>query len=136
VSQGKASCQLVGNLVRDCETRTTGTGMAVVRFTVAVTTKGKDREDTAFIDCTCFDKRGEAFAKYHRKGARVIVDGRIQQENWDDKATGQKRSKLSVIVNDWHFAGGDQQAASPSRPSAQASPAVGGSMGEADDTPF
>jgi single-strand DNA-binding protein len=142
VGQGKASIQLVGNLCRDPETRFSGQGLAITKFTVAVSTKGKgDSEQTAFIDCVCFDKRGEAFAKFHRKGARVAVDGRLQQENWTTKDTNEKRSKLSVVVTDWVFAGSGEKPQQSSMSGAYApvdgeAPGSSVAMSEADDTPF
>lgn len=117
---------------------TTG-GMAITKCTVAVSTKYKDKEETAFVDVTMFDKRGENFAKFHRKGARAIIFGRLQQENWDDKATGAKRSKLSVICDDWVFAGGDKAKSSdPVSDNAGYSVAADAprTISDADENPF
>jgi single-strand DNA-binding protein len=134
MSQGKASLQVVGNVSRDPETRVTQSGMEVTRFSVAVNTKFKDREDVAFVDCTIFGKSGVAFAKFHRKGARVSLDGRLVQESWDDKATGQKRSKLCMIADSWVFVGSSEKSSEPDRQPAASTRSV--AMSDADDTPF
>ncbi len=91
---------MIGNLTRDPELRFTNSGMAVCKFTVAVSKKVKDEERTSFIDCTCFREMAENVAESLTKGTRVVVNGQIEQDNWDDRETGQKRSKLAVLVDD------------------------------------
>ena len=64
------------------------------------------REEATFVDVTIFGKRGEAFEKYHKKGASAFIDGELRFDQWEDKETGQKRSKLYVVANNWEFVSG------------------------------
>lgn len=105
---------LMGRLVKDPEIRYTQGGTAVVSFTLAVNHRfkaanGAYEEKASFIDCTMFGKRGEAFEKHHRKGSSAFIDGRIEQQSWDDKNTGQKRSKLVIIADSFEFVGGGEK---------------------------
>jgi len=102
---------LLGNLTRDPETRFAQSGTAVVNFGLAVNRKTKNErgewtEEPVFIDCTIFGKRGEAFAKFHEKGASAFIEGELRFDTWDDKTTGAKRSKLYVVANSFEFVGG------------------------------
>jgi len=105
---------LLGNLVRDPDVRYTASGLAVVNVTVADNRKKKDgTEVVSFIDCTLWDKRGEAFAKFHSKGDRVLFQGRLEMDQWQDKTTGQNRTKLKVVVDNWEFVKSDTPAKVP-----------------------
>ena len=102
---------LMGNLTRDPETRTTPNGQTVTNFSLAVnrTWKGADgqqNEDVSYIDCVAWGKPGEIIAQYLGKGRAVLVSGRLDQRSWDDKDSGQKRSKIEVVVEDFNFVGG------------------------------
>ncbi|MEM8709388.1 MAG: single-stranded DNA-binding protein [Planctomycetota bacterium] len=103
---------LMGNLTRDPELRYTQSNLAVCKVGLAVNRRVKDsqtdqwREEATFVDVTIFGKRGEAFEKYHRKGASAFIDGELRFDQWEDKETGQKRSKLYVVANNWEFVGG------------------------------
>ena len=102
---------LMGNLTRDPETRTTPNGQSVTSFSLAVnrTWKGQDgtqQESVSYIDCVAWGKAGEIIAQYLGKGRAVLVSGRLEQRSWEDKETGQKRSKVEVIVEDFNFVGG------------------------------
>ncbi len=104
---------LMGNLTRDPETRTTPSGQSVTSFSLAVnrTWKGADgqqQESVSFIDCVAWGKPGEIIAQYLSKGRAILVSGRLDQRSWDDKETGQKRSKVEVIVEDFNFVGDGQ----------------------------
>ena len=107
---------LMGNLVRDPETKHTPQGRAVTEATIAVTEKwtadsGEKKEKTAFVGLVIWGPRGEAFAKYHKKGDKTLVEGKIVQETWEDKE-GKKREKTKVQVEAWHFLPrGDRQEA-------------------------
>lgn len=106
---------LMGNLTRDPEIRFSQGGMAICSISVAVNErfKGADGEwqDRAtFVDVTIFGKRGEAFAKFHKKGASAFLEGRLRLDQWEDKQSGQKRSKLFVVADSWEFVGGGQGA--------------------------
>ena len=99
---------LMGNLTRDPETRTTPSGQSVTQFSLAVnrTWKGADgqqQEAVSFIDCVAWGKAGEIIAQYLGKGRAVLVSGRLDQRSWDDKESGQKRSKVEVVVEDFNF---------------------------------
>lgn len=143
---------LMGNLTRDPEVRYTPKGMAVCEFTIAATKRwrteaGEEKERTAFIGCVCWGKRGEAFAQYHRKGQRALVEGELVQETWEDKESGKKREKTKVEVASWHFVnakadrGEDAPAARPApaprtAQAAQPAPAASNPPPEDDDGPF
>ena len=102
---------LMGNLTRKPETRTTPGGQSVTSFGLAVnrTWRGQDgnqQEAVSFIDCVAWGKAGEVIAQYLDKGSGLLVRGRLDQRSWDDKESGQKRSKVEVIVEDFNFVGG------------------------------
>lgn len=99
---------LMGNLTRDPETRTTPNGQSVTSFTLAVnrTWRGQDgsqQESVSYIDCVAWGKPGEVIAQYLGKGRSLLVSGRLEQRSWEDKESGQKRSKIEVIVEDFNF---------------------------------
>ena len=98
---------LMGNLVRDPETRKTPNGQSVTSLTLAVNRQwsqdGEKRESVSYIDCVVWGKPGEIIAQYVSKGRALLVSGRLEQRSWDDKETGQKRSKVEVIVEDFNF---------------------------------
>ena len=101
---------LIGNLTRNPETRFTQGGMPIVNFGLAVNRRFQDgegnwKEEPTFVDVTIFGKRGEAFARFHTKGKAALVEGHLRMDTWDDKNTGQKRSKLYVVAENWEFVG-------------------------------
>ncbi len=102
---------LMGNLTRDPELRFTPSNMAVCKVGLAVNRRFKDsqtgewREEPTFVDVTIFGKRGEAFEKYHRKGATAFFEGSLRLDTWEDKNGGGKRSKLYVVADTWEFVG-------------------------------
>ena len=107
---------LIGRLTRDPQLRFLPSQAAVCDFGFAVGRKfklqsGETKEETCFIDCTIFGKGGEIFNQYMAKGKQCYLEGRLKLDQWDDKTTGQKRSKLNVIVEDFQFLGspGDGQ---------------------------
>ena len=102
---------LMGNLTRDPETRVTPKGTAICQFGLAINREWKDesgqkREETTFIDCEAWGRQGETIGKYCAKGRPLFVAGRLKTDQWEDKATGQKRSKLKVVVESFQFLGG------------------------------
>lgn len=102
---------LMGNLTRDPEVTYTPSQMLICKFGLAVSRKfrtktGEDREEVLFIDCTAFDKRGEVISQYFTKGKPIFIEGQLKLDSWDDKTTGQKRSKIYVIVDGFQFVGG------------------------------
>jgi single-strand DNA-binding protein len=93
---------LLGNLTRDPEVRYTPKGSAVCDLGIAVnrsytTDAGEKREEATFVDVTLWGRTAEVAGEYLRKGRPVFIEGRLQLDSWDDKQTGQKRSKLKVI---------------------------------------
>ena len=93
---------LVGNLTRDIELRYSQGGSAIAKTGIATNRKfksqtGEQKEEVCFVDITFFGRSGEIANQYLRKGSKILVEGRLQFEQWTDQ-TGQKRSKHSVIV--------------------------------------
>ncbi len=101
---------LIGNLTRDPQTRDLPSGTTLCEFGLAMTRHyktagGEDREETCFIDCTAFGKPAEVLGQYVTKGRPLFVEGRLKYDQWDDKNGGGKRSKVSVIVENFQFLG-------------------------------
>jgi single-strand DNA-binding protein len=103
---------LVGNLTRDPEVRYTAGGTAVCDISLAVNAQWTDKrtnerkEEVSFIDVTLWGRTAEIAGEYLAKGRPVLVEGRLQQDRWDDKETGQKRSKLKVVADGMQLLGG------------------------------
>jgi single-strand DNA-binding protein len=124
---------ILGTLVRDCEVRFAQSGTAICKFSLAVNERFKDKdgewkERTDFIEVVLFGKRGEAFAKFHSKGSTAFIEGVLRQDHWEDKTTGQKRSKVFVKAESWEFVG-----ARPAQGDGFDAPA---SSREIDETPY
>lgn len=96
---------ILGNLTRDPELRFTPQNLAVCKFTIAHNDRRGDREVVTFLDCTVFGKQAEAFQKWHSRGSRALLQGRLQLETWESKDGSGKRSKHSMIVDQWSFPG-------------------------------
>ena len=99
---------LVGNLTRDPELRYTPSGKAIAKLGLAVnrswkTESGETRDETTFVDVDAFGRQAEVLGQYLRKGRPVMVEGRLKLDQWDDKQTGQKRSRLGVILESFQF---------------------------------
>jgi single-strand DNA-binding protein len=119
---------LMGNLTRDPEMRVTPKGTAICQFGLAISRSWKDesgqtREETAFVDIEAWGKQGEIISKYCTKGRPLFVEGRLKFDQWEDKTSGQKRSKLKVVLENFQFIGGRGDGAPGSGP--------GGGGGEA-----
>ena len=102
---------LVGNLTRDLELRFTPQGTAVAEFGIAINETWKDKsgqkqESVSFFDCTLFGKSAEGLADYLKKGRKILVDGKLRQDRWQDEKTGQNRSKIKILVDRVTFLGG------------------------------
>ena len=97
---------IMGRLVRDPELRRTGSGIAVTSFTVAVYRDfgGRDggEKETDFIDCVAWRQTGEFVSKYFTKGSMIVVSGRLQIRNWNDK-DGNKRRSAEVVADNVYF---------------------------------
>jgi single-strand DNA-binding protein len=101
---------LLGNLTRDPEVKYTPKGSAVADIGLAVnrtytTDGGEKREETTFVDVTMWGRQAEIAGEYLKKGRPLFVEGRLQLDTWDDKQTGQKRSKLRVVCENFQMLG-------------------------------
>src|SRR5512137_2997484 len=98
---------LLGNLTRDPEVRYIPSGTAVASFAIAVNRRFKQgdemKDEVSYIDIVVFGKTAENCGQYLNKGDAILVEGRIQQRRWDDKETGQKRSKVEVVAQVVNF---------------------------------
>jgi single-strand DNA-binding protein len=144
---------LIGNLTRDPELRMTPKGTAICQFGIAVNRQFKDesgatRDETTFVDIEAWGKQGELVAKYLNKGSLAMVEGRLKFDQWEDKTSGQKRSKLKVVLDNVQFltsrggggggAGGGQPAGGgDDAPPSGGKPEASGGPGKGDeDVPF
>lgn len=136
---------LIGNLTRDPQLKYLPNQTAVCEFGLATSRKfkgadGNQREDTTFIDCTIFGKIGETFNQYMSKGKPCYLEGRLKFDTWEDKQGGGKRSKLSVVVEEFQFLGGREGGENSERPKQETQRASAGGMeGQQvsdDDCPF
>jgi single-strand DNA-binding protein len=101
---------LVGNLTRDPELRYTPKGTAVAKLGMAINRvwkndAGESKEEVTFVDVDAFGKQAETLAQYMRKGRQILVEGRLKLDQWDDKQTGQKRSRMGVVLETFTFLG-------------------------------
>ena len=136
---------LLGNVTRDPEVRYTPKGSAVCDLGVAVnraytTDSGEKREEVTFVDVTLWGRTAEVASEYLKKGRPVFIEGRLQMDTWDDKQTGQKRTRLRVVAENMQLLGGrpaggadvtgeTRQTSAPPKKSAAAEP-------DEDEIPF
>lgn len=104
----------MGRLTRDPELRYTPKGTAVADISMAInryrsSDSGERTEETTFVDVTLWGKTAETANQYLAKGREVFIEGRLQLDSWEDKASGQKRSKLKVVGEAMQFIGGQGQ---------------------------
>jgi single-strand DNA-binding protein len=116
---------LIGNLTRDPEVRYTPKGTAVTEIGLAVNRiysgeDGEKKEEVTFVDVTLWARQAEVAGQYLKKGRPVFIEGRLQLDSWDDKQTGQKRSRLRVVAENLQLLG-SRQDAEGSPPSASGS---------------
>jgi single-strand DNA-binding protein len=93
---------LIGNLTRNPELRYTPKGTAIAKIGLAVNRtwtneSGEKKEEVTFVDVDVFGKSADNAGQYLAKGSSVVVEGRLKLDTWDDKQTGQKKSKLGVV---------------------------------------
>lgn len=105
---------LLGNLTRDPELRYLQSGMAVTDIGLAMNEKRKNAngewiEETVFVDVTLWGRTAEIAGEYLSKGSSALIEGRLKMDSWDDKQTGQKRSKLKVTGDRLQLLGGRGQ---------------------------
>jgi single-strand DNA-binding protein len=148
---------LVGNLTRDPELRYTPKGTAIAKIGLAVNRvwtneAGEKKEEVTFVDVDVFGRTAENVGQYMRKGRPILIEGRLRLDQWDDKQTGQKKSKLGVVAETVQFLGsansgagaggeGGAPASRPARPAPAPSappsePADSDGPPESDDVPF
>ena len=132
---------ITGNLTRDPELKSTGSGMAVLKMGVAVNDRRKNPqtgewEDAPnFIDVVMFGTRAESVSRFLSKGSKVAIEGKLRWSTWEDKDSGAKRSKVEVVADDIEFMssrgeGGGGGYSAPSAPAASSEPVF------EDDIPF
>jgi len=148
---------LLGNLTRDPEVRYTPKGSAVADIGLAVnrvysTEAGEKREEVTFVDVTLWGRTAEIAGEYLKKGRPVLIEGRLQLDSWDDKQSGQKRSKLKVVGESMQLigsrpggaaegGGGDEEMSGASRSSSSTRssappPKAAASEPDDDEIPF
>ena len=138
---------LAGNLTRDPELKHTPKGTAVCKFSIAINRKwrddaGQEQEDVTFVEIDAWGRTAETIAKHLTKGRPILIDGRLKLDTWDDKQTGQKRSRLGVVCESFQFldSGGTRQGGSPGTAPSATRPAPNSAAqtpGEPeDDVPF
>ena len=145
---------LLGNLTRDPEVRYTPKGTAVTELGMAVNRvytaeNGEKREETTFVDVTLWGRTAEIAGEYLKKGRPVFIEGRLQLDTWDDKTSGQKRSKLKVVGEGLQLigsrpgaggggGGGDEESSSAPRSSSKSAPPpkAAPSAPDDDEIPF
>jgi single-strand DNA-binding protein len=113
---------LIGNLTRDPEVRYTPKGTPVTEIGLAVNRvysgeDGEKKEETTFVDVTLWARQAEIAGQYLKKGRPVFIEGRLQLDTWDDKQTGQKRSRLRVVAENLQLLGSRQEGEGSSSPS-------------------
>jgi single-strand DNA-binding protein len=145
---------LVGNLTRDPELRYTPKGVAIAKLGLAVNRvwrneAGESKEEVTFVDIDAFGKQAETIGQYLKKGRPILIEGRLRLDQWDDKQTGQKRSRLGVVLENFQFldsgnrgeGGADAQRSRPAAapaaaPAAPEAPGAEPTQPEEDDVPF
>ena len=159
------SVTLMGNLTRDVELSYTPKGTAVGKFGLAINRKwkteaGEEKEECTFVDCEAWGRTAETLGQYLSKGSPLFATGRLKLDQWEDKESGAKRSKLKVVVEHFQFIGapkggtglgeGEQKGASTDQEARQVPPASkakapakpaeaaasGGSGDDSDSIPF
>ena len=121
---------LIGNVTRDPEIKYTPKGSAVTDLGIAVNRVftpegGERREETTFVDVTLWGRQAEIAGEYCKKGRSIYIEGRLQLDSWEDKASGQKRSKLRVVGETFQLLG--------PRPGGAGGSASSGGHGGSDD---
>ena len=100
-------------LTKDNEMRYTNTGMAICSFSIATNQRKKQQDvtwqgDAIFFECILFGKQAEGLSPYLMKGQQVAINGALDEDKWQDKTTGQQRSKIKILVNSLTLIGGSK----------------------------
>ncbi len=118
---------LAGNLTRDPELRYTPKGMAIAKLGLAINRRwtneaGEQKEDVTFVDVDAFGRQAETIGQYLKKGRPILIEGRLKLDQWDDKQTGAKKSKLGVVVDSFQFLDSGNRAEGIPNPPPSAAP--------------
>jgi single-strand DNA-binding protein len=147
MSGGYINITVVGNLGKDPEIRSTGSGKKVASFSVAVDQGFGDNKRTEWVNIIAWEKLAELTEKYLKKGKTIALSGTLQTSSWDDKQSGQKKYKTEVVARDITFldtrsdSGTRQERSAPATrqqaapPARSTAPADDG-FGSDDDIPF
>lgn len=106
--RGFSKAIVAGNVTRDPEMRSTAGGSQVCSFAIAVNrtfrdSSGNQQDQVSYIDCVAWGKSAEIISQYVKKGSALLVSGRLEQRSWEDKNTGQRRSRTEIIIEDFSF---------------------------------
>ena len=139
---------LMGRLTRDPEVRYASNGNAIAKLSVAVNRvwrnkEGQQQEETTFVDVDAFGRQAETISQYLSKGRPIFLEGRLKLDQWDDKQTGQKRSRLGVVLDRFEFidsrgesGGSGGGGGNFAQPDASTDSGGGSPPPEDDDVPF
>ena len=115
---------LMGHLTRDPELRVTPRGTPICQFSLAINRtfkleSGETRDEVIYVDVEAWGKQGETIAKHVTKGRPLYVEGRLRLDQWEDKNTKEKRSRMKVVLEQFQFLG-SPPAQAPAKEPAQA----------------
>jgi single-strand DNA-binding protein len=135
---------LMGNLTRDPELRHTPGNQAVANIGLAVnrrwrSAEGETREEVTYIDCEAWGKTAETLCKYLKKGRPIFIEGRLKLDQWEDKESGKKQSKLRVVIEGFQFIDSRQESPGSENSGSRGGVSGGGQGGGGepnDDIPF
>lgn len=147
---------LIGNVTRDPEVKFTSKGSAVTDIGLAINRNytldnGEKREETTFVDVELWGRLAEIAGEYAKKGRPLYIEGRLRMDTWEDKASGQKRSRMKVVGENLQLLGGraeggsrpagggeheSHEAPAPRRTAPPSRPAPSSSSEPDDDIPF
>ncbi len=107
---------LMGNLARDPEVRQAQNGTFVAKSALAVNERVSDgqggwKDEASFFNFVFFGKQAESFGRLFQKGKGILIEGRLREDKWQDKETGQNRSKVEIVADRWYFVGGKGEGA-------------------------
>lgn len=119
---------IMGNLTRDPEVKALPSGNSAARLSVAVNRQfsdkdGNKREEVTFVEVDAFGKQAEVIGKFFSKGKPILVEGRLKLDQWEDKKTGEKKSRLGVVLENFSFVGGDRDKGDRDGEGGEAAPA-------------
>jgi len=114
MARGFSKAIIMGNVTRDPELRAVSSGSQVCSFSVAVNRSfkgadGDNKESVSFINCTAWGKAAEIISQYAKRGTGIMVSGRLEQRSYEAK-DGSKRSTTEIVVEDFNFLGGRDNA--------------------------